>query len=176
MCPNWGGGGGSRKSLSTKVLEVSLKGKIKSSYCLWKQWRACIFFWLHEFKISDFNFDYFIPVSIKFDWSCEKKKWGFMWVFSRIFSENFSDAPRLSECFIHSEGNYSRHFMSNQNIDLRPNCWWKGDVLGREGRCSCWQISEIFPKLSHPFKFAVAIISPHYPIQYSFLLKKTLSN
>ena len=45
---------------------------------------------LHEFKISVFTFD---------DWTCEKKMR--IHVFSRIFSETFSNDLRPFECFMH---------------------------------------------------------------------------
>ena len=80
-------------------------------------------FWLNEFKISDFAF----PVSIEFDWV--SKKFG-IHVFSRIFSEKFSNAPRPYKCLLHI-ATFCR-IRGNIPGALRPTKTLTGVLIGTE--------------------------------------------
>lgn len=60
------------------------KRQAKFSFCPWERCRSAG----HAFFVNS-TFDYFIPVSIKFDWSFKKMT---IRVFSKIFSENFTGA------------------------------------------------------------------------------------
>ena len=89
------------------------------------------FFWLNEFKIFDFTFDYFITVSIEFDWVVKKiRNSSFLKNVLRKTSELFCDHLNIS-CTLQPpiEDHYNR---KNFPRASRPTKTLTGVLIGTE--------------------------------------------
>ena len=89
------------------------------------------FFWLNEFKIFDFTFDYFITVSIEFDWVVKKiKNSSFLKNVLRKISGLFCDHLNVS-CTLQPpiEDHYNRENFPGAS---RPTKTLTGVLIGTE--------------------------------------------